>query len=74
MGKITKRFEKEFAKFIGSKYALMVNAKNVAKRLPLKSSAKMKSGKSKLSHDKNIALLKALLVQPNRAFLMSVVN
>ena len=33
MGKITKRFEKEFAKFIGSKYALMVNSGSSANLL-----------------------------------------
>ena len=26
MSEITKKFEKEFAKFVGSKYALMVNS------------------------------------------------
>ena len=33
MGKITKRFEAEFAKFIGSKYALMVNSGSSANLL-----------------------------------------
>jgi len=33
MGKITKRFKKEFAKFIGSKYALMVNSRSFANLL-----------------------------------------
>ena len=33
MGEITKKFEKEFAKFIGSKYALMVNSGSSANLL-----------------------------------------
>ena len=33
MGKITKKFEAEFAKFIGSKYALMVNSGSSANLL-----------------------------------------
>ena len=33
MGPITKKFEKEFAKFIGTKYALMVNSGSSANLL-----------------------------------------
>ena len=33
MGEITKKFEREFAKFIGSKYALMVNSGSSANLL-----------------------------------------
>ena len=33
MSEITKKFEKEFAKFIGSKYALMVNSGSSANLL-----------------------------------------
>ena len=33
MGEITKKFEKEFANFIGSKYALMVNSGSSANLL-----------------------------------------
>ena len=37
MSEITKKFEKEFAKFIGSKYALMVNSGSSANLLALSS-------------------------------------
>ena len=33
MSEITKKFEKEFAKFVGSKYALMVNSGSSANLL-----------------------------------------
>ena len=44
MGKITKKFEKRFCKFIGSKYAVMVNSGSSANLLALSSMNFKKGG------------------------------
>jgi CDP-6-deoxy-D-xylo-4-hexulose-3-dehydrase len=52
MGKITEKFEKEFAKFIGSKYAVMVNSGSSANLLAMFASINpMRKNRAKLSDE-----------------------